>query len=74
MRTEMAAVPRMGPSVIAKMHSIASGPVRIFAMWCVRTAERRALRGLAEDPHLLKDVGLSREQALRESEKLFWRP
>ena len=74
MPTQMAAVPRMGPSVIAKMHSIASGPVRIFAMWCVRSAERRALRELAEDLHRLNDIGLSREQALRETEKLFWRP
>src|SRR5215813_15207366 len=74
MPTQMAAVPRMGPSVIAKLHSIASGPVRIFAMWCVRSAERRALRELAEDRHRLSDIGLSREQALRESEKLFWRP
>jgi len=74
MPTQMAAVPRMGPSVIAKLHSIASGPVRIFAMWCVRSAERRALRELAEDPHRLNDIGLSREQALREAENFFWRP
>jgi uncharacterized protein YjiS (DUF1127 family) len=74
MPTQMVTVQKMGPSVIAKMHSIVSGPVRTFAMWSVRMAERRALRELAEDPHLLNDIGLTREEALREAEKLFWRP
>lgn len=73
MPTEMTAVPRMGPPMFARMHSIVSGPVRAFATWRLRSAERRALRELAEDPHRLNDIGLSREQALRESEKLFWR-
>jgi len=35
--------------------------------------ERRALRDIADDPHLLEDLGLSREQALREAAKPFWR-
>jgi uncharacterized protein YjiS (DUF1127 family) len=35
--------------------------------------ERLALRELADDPHLLSDLGLSREQALREAAKPFWR-
>jgi len=60
--------------MIAKINSIASGPVRTFATWRLRSAERSALRELAEDPHRLNDIGLNREQALRESEKLFWRP
>jgi uncharacterized protein YjiS (DUF1127 family) len=34
---------------------------------------RRALRDLAEDKHLLNDVGLTREQALEEAAKPFWR-
>jgi uncharacterized protein YjiS (DUF1127 family) len=42
--------------------------------WVLRKRERRALRELAHDEHLLKDVGLTREQALREAGKLFWRP
>jgi len=79
MRTQMAArsVPTMGPSVVqtifARMHSIVSGPVWLFAMWCARSAERRALRELAQQPHLLNDLGLTREQVLREASKLFWR-
>ncbi|MGY2811129.1 uncharacterized protein YjiS (DUF1127 family) [Bradyrhizobium sp. USDA 4506] len=32
-----------------------------------------ALRAIADDPHLLRDLGLTREQALREASKPFWR-
>ena len=39
----------------------------------IRAAERRALRDLAQSGHLLSDIGLSREQALREASKPFWR-
>jgi uncharacterized protein YjiS (DUF1127 family) len=39
----------------------------------LRAAERRALRDLAQSGHLLSDIGLSREQALREASKPFWR-
>ena len=34
--------------------------------------QRAALRDLAEDTHLLDDLGLTREQALREAAKPFW--
>jgi uncharacterized protein YjiS (DUF1127 family) len=80
MPTQMAArsVPRLGrlvtQSVFRKLHPIVSRPVQTFEMWCARSAERRALRELAKNPRLLNDIGLSREQALREAEKLFWRP
>jgi len=80
MPTQLAArsVLTMGPSVVqstlAKINSIARGPAWIFAIWCARSAERRALRDLAQEPHLLNDIGLSREQALREASKVFWRP
>ena len=79
MPTEMAArlVPTMGPSVmqsiLAKAHSILGRPMKAFATCSARSAERRALRELAQDPHLLNDIGLSRDQALREASKLFWR-
>ena len=79
MPTQMVArsLPRMGPSVmqsiLGKMHSLVSASVRTFAMWCARSAERRALRELAE-PRLLNDIGLRREQVLSEASKLFWRP
>ena len=44
-----------------------------LAALLVRSAERRALRELAEDRHRLSDVGLTREQALREADKPCWR-
>src|SRR5262245_9600666 len=60
-------------TIFVRMHSIVSGPVWLFAMCCARSAERRALRELAQQPHLLNDLGLTREQVLREASKLFWR-
>ncbi|UFW46497.1 MULTISPECIES: DUF1127 domain-containing protein [Bradyrhizobium] len=38
-----------------------------------RPFQRVALREIADDPHLLRDLGLTREQALREASKPFWR-
>jgi len=43
--------------------------------WFARSRQRRALREIAErnDFHLLKDIGVSQQEALREAEKAFWR-
>jgi uncharacterized protein YjiS (DUF1127 family) len=41
--------------------------------WLDRWHQRAAFREIADDPHLLKDLGLSREEALREAAKPFWR-
>jgi uncharacterized protein YjiS (DUF1127 family) len=38
-----------------------------------RQRQRAALRELADDPHRLNDLGLTRQQALDEAEKPFWR-
>jgi uncharacterized protein YjiS (DUF1127 family) len=35
--------------------------------------QRAALRELADDPHLLKDIGVTRQQALDEAAESFWR-
>lgn len=43
------------------------------ASWLARSGQRWALRELAEEGRLLSDVGLTREQALREAGKPFWR-
>jgi uncharacterized protein YjiS (DUF1127 family) len=39
-----------------------------------RSRQRRTLRDIAErnDFHLLKDIGVSQEEALREADKPFW--
>ena len=43
--------------------------------WFARSRQRRALREIAErgDLYLLKDIGVSQEEALREADKPFWR-
>jgi uncharacterized protein YjiS (DUF1127 family) len=52
-----------------------AGSRRTIARWIARSRQRRALRDIAEcnDHHLLKDIGVSRDQAFREAEKPFWR-
>ena len=49
---------------------------RTIAGWIARSRQRRALREIAErtDDYLLKDIGVSREEAFREADKPFWRP
>jgi uncharacterized protein YjiS (DUF1127 family) len=41
--------------------------------WAARRRQRAALRELADDPHLLKDIGVTRQQALDEAAESFWR-
>jgi len=43
--------------------------------WLARSRQRWVLREIAErnDFHLLKDIGVSREEAFREADKPFWR-
>ena len=38
-----------------------------------RPFQRMALREIADDPHLLHDLGLTRDEALREAARPFWR-
>jgi uncharacterized protein YjiS (DUF1127 family) len=62
----------------ARLHQSNSGPApavrwRGWSGWTARLRLRRALRDLAEDKHLLDDLGLTREQALEEAAKPFWR-
>jgi uncharacterized protein YjiS (DUF1127 family) len=51
----------------------AAGPWRRWLGWAERRRQRIALRELADDKHFLSDLGLTREQALREADKPFWR-
>jgi uncharacterized protein YjiS (DUF1127 family) len=45
--------------------------IHIIALWLNRRHGRQELRSL--DDEQLKDVGISREDALREADKPFWR-
>jgi uncharacterized protein YjiS (DUF1127 family) len=51
------------------------GVRRTIVRWIARSRQRRALREIAEsnDFHLLKDIGVSQEEAFREADKPFWR-
>jgi len=44
-----------------------------LGIWFARSVQRRALRELARDVRLLSDIGLDRQEALREAAKPFWR-
>jgi uncharacterized protein YjiS (DUF1127 family) len=41
--------------------------------WLLTCSQRAALRELADDPHTLRDLGLSREEALELANRPFWR-
>jgi uncharacterized protein YjiS (DUF1127 family) len=46
----------------------------MLRIWIGRSLQRRVLRELAGEERLLRDIGLSREQALHEAAKPFWQP
>jgi len=49
------------------------GWLRTLGFWIDRSRQRRQLGELAElNSYLLKDIGVSREEAMREAEKPFW--
>ena len=46
--------------------------LRRWRRWTERSRQRCALRDLADDKHLLDDLGLTREEALDEANRPFW--
>jgi len=69
-------VPSALPHSKAWLERLIAGTRPTIARWVARSRQRRALREIAEssDFHLLKDIGVSRHEALREIDKWFWRP
>ena len=62
----------------AQLHQSSSGTSGAFRQpawwqWLDRPMQRIALREIANDPHLLRDIGLTRDEVLREAAKPFWR-
>ena len=59
----------------ARISGFIAGTRSTVGRWFACSRQRRALREIAErnDFHLLKDIGVSQEEALREAEKAFWR-
>lgn len=46
-----------------------SQELRRWRLRWARHKQRKVLRGLANDPHLLADIGVTREEALEEADK-----
>jgi uncharacterized protein YjiS (DUF1127 family) len=61
-----------GEEVLPERRAL-SAYLETVAVWIVRSGQRKALRDLAQEGRLLSDIGLTREQALREAAKPFWR-
>jgi uncharacterized protein YjiS (DUF1127 family) len=57
-----------------ELQTLAGGYLARLQGWIERSRQRTALRELAGDEHLLYDIGKSRQEALREAGKPFWRP
>ena len=62
----------------ARLYQFDWGPILAVGWRAVRRQfarrnQREALRALADDPHLLRDLGLTRDQALEEADRPFWR-
>ncbi len=53
--------------------AVRRGPLALLILWWERGRSRHQLRLLLTDPHVLADLGLTREQADQESIKPFWR-
>lgn len=49
------------------------GALGTLWLWAFRWRSRQALADIIEDRHLLADIGMTKEQALLESAKPFWR-
>ena len=46
---------------------------RVLRLWAYRARQRAALSDLADNKYLLDDIGVTREQALGQARKPFWR-
>jgi uncharacterized protein YjiS (DUF1127 family) len=57
-----------------RLRSIVGRLRQTIGRWVARSRQRRALREIAEsdDRHLLRDIGVSREEAFHEADKWFW--
>jgi uncharacterized protein YjiS (DUF1127 family) len=69
-RTSAAGARYSGPQ---EYQSTPRSPLNMLGIWLTRSSQRRALQELAQDRHLMSDIGLDPEQALREAAKPFWR-
>ena len=75
--THTSAPKAMAPSgqgvASARRLSMAAAILPTLRFWSARSRQRNALRDVAQEDHLLNDIGLTRAQALGEAAKPFWR-
>jgi uncharacterized protein YjiS (DUF1127 family) len=67
--------PRARSHSKARLSGLIADTCSTVGRWFARSRQRRTLREIVErnDFHLLKDIGVSHEEALREADKPFWR-
>jgi uncharacterized protein YjiS (DUF1127 family) len=66
---------RLGPRVSqpAPIARLAARLTSTIGLWSARSRQRRALQDLATlNAHLLKDIGVTPDEAAREAAKWFW--
>ncbi|HEY5598554.1 MAG TPA: DUF1127 domain-containing protein [Kiloniellales bacterium] len=64
-------VRRLGPLFSGSVDAAVLRAANLLLTWQERAAERHALASL--ETRMLRDIGLSRADALREAAKPFWR-
>jgi uncharacterized protein YjiS (DUF1127 family) len=57
---------------MAEVAGLVMRAIGLLGLWYERARQRRQLSELP--PHLLRDIGIDRVDALREARKPFWRP
>ena len=60
-----------GSPTRAAMRGVIFSIFQMISCWIDRSSQRNALANL--DDHLLRDIGKSRDDALREASKPFWK-
>jgi uncharacterized protein YjiS (DUF1127 family) len=67
--------PRARSHSKAPLGRLVAGARSTVGRWFALSRERRTLREIAErnDLHLLRDIGISQEEAFREADRAFWR-
>jgi uncharacterized protein YjiS (DUF1127 family) len=67
-------LPRARPNAADRGHQSNSWwrLLEIWLLWTERSRQRAGLRDIADDPHLLADLGLTRDEVLDQANKPFW--
>ena len=72
--TRIPAVAWLAPASINALAALAGKLSTMVSALIARSSERQALRDFAEtnDQHMLKDIGVTREQARHTADRWFW--